>query len=75
MDKTERLLNDRPSFRGASDMNSEGYAKVSLGGESFWIKNCFRHMEDIIGIVDNRLLFSDRHFIHCGDKVRFKPTK
>ena len=68
-------LNDLPEFFWAATISTEGLGKVSIGGESFWIRECKLTEDSNVyeGIVDNQLLFTHKHGLSYGDKITFSP--
>ena len=70
-------LNEIDGFRWAAvGGNKEGLGKVSICGESFWLKDC--KSEDNgkwTGVVDNYPIWTDDHGLRYGDEVEFIPTK
>ena len=72
---TIELLNDRPDFGWADLRPEEGscFAKVSVGSESFWIRDCRVVGPGIYeGKVDNDLLCTEDHGLQLYDIVHFK---
>jgi len=56
----------------AAGNNKKGFGKVSICGESFWLKNCIRGEDgQWSGVVDNYLIFTEEHGLKYGDKVTF----
>lgn len=72
------ILNFLPTFSWTSGVNKDGYAKASIGGESFWIKNCreikLENKPRFEGVIDNHLINTAVHGLNYGDKVAFVPT-
>jgi hypothetical protein len=52
--------------------NSENMGKVSICGESFWLRECKKQADGIwYGIVDNSPLFTEVHGLKLNDNVTF----
>jgi hypothetical protein len=72
----EVLLNDLPGFQWASSPRGDGFAKVCLCGESFWLRECARQDDTDLwsGIVDNELVDTQEHGLDLDDVVCFRAT-
>ena len=61
-----------------SGVNKDGHAKVGIGGETFWIKNCqeiqLEGKPGFEGTIDNHLMNTEAHGLKYGDKVAFAST-
>ena len=72
------ILNNLLTFSWVSGGNKEGYAKASIGGECFWIKDCkgieLEGAPGLEGVIDNHLGNTAIHGLNYGDKVAFVPT-
>ena len=71
---TEIYLNDLPGFQWASvGGNSKGFGKVSIDGESFWLRDCQQDEKGAFwhGIVDNDLVATSEHGLKLDDRVSF----
>ena len=67
-----KKLNDICGFVGASD-KGDGYFKVKVQNESFWLRNCEKDESGIWhGIVDNSLLNTEFHGLDYNDRVIFE---
>ena len=44
--------------------------KISRGGERFWV-TVTKPGKEVVGTVDNELIFTDKHGLKLGDEVRF----
>lgn len=67
-------LNDHPLFHWAAySGQNPGFAKVCIGGESFWIRDVKPSEGDrYTGKIDNNLV-DDQHGLAFGADVTFKP--
>ena len=55
--------------------NKEGLGKVSVCGESFWLRKCEKQEDGSwVGIVDNTPLFTQKHGLSLNDTVVFKAN-
>jgi len=73
--EVDMLLNEHKEFSWANPPDRvTGYAKISVGGESFWVRDCTVENGVVTGIIDNDLLFSEKHGLNLHDKVHFKPA-
>lgn len=53
----------------------DGYAKVSAGGESFWLRDCEAvDATTFMGVVDNELVCTETHGLRLDDVVFFTPN-
>jgi hypothetical protein len=70
------LLNDLAGFQWASSPRGDGFAKVCLCGESFWLRECTRQDDTDLwsGIVDNELVDTQEHGLDLDDVVCFRAT-
>jgi len=72
-------LNDIPGFQWAAFKAGNGYGKVCLCHESFWIEECVERGDGVVeGVVANFLLAEEDHGLKYGDRVTFKyqaPTE
>lgn len=71
-------LNKIEGFAWATKPRSgdDPFAKVSICGESFWLKDCAELGEGVYwGVVDNELVATDLHGLSLGDRVVFVPTE
>lgn len=72
------VLNFLSTFSWVSSANKNGYAKASIGGETFWIKDCheieLEGKPGFEGIIGNHLLNTAVHDLNYGDRVAFVPT-
>jgi len=68
-------LNECNGFNWVTKPKEDGYAKCSVGGESFWIKDCVSSGNGtFVGVVDNTLLCTDVHGLSFGDVIEFLPN-
>ena len=67
-------LNDIDGFNWVSvGNNKDRLGKVSICGESFWLRECEKQDDDIWGgIVDNTPLFTQEHGLRFDDIVTFR---
>lgn len=71
----DSFLNNMNNFSFATDINKDGFAKVGVGGESFWIADCTKEGDKITGVIDNALICTGTgHGLALGDTVSFLPT-
>ncbi len=79
-----KLLNNEDNFIYAGEIagiyslgkSYPGSAKVSIGGECFWVRDCKINDDGVItGLVDNDLVCTDVHGLSFGDEIHFKPHK
>ena len=68
-------LNTLPTFSWAvcSDPD-KGFGKVSIGDETFWIRDIQRAGKRFTGIIDNHLICTDVHGLKYNDLVIFNET-
>lgn len=69
-------LNDHPDFRWATySGRTPGYAKVCVGGESFWLREVTaRDGDRYEAKIDNNLC-DESHGLKFDDQVTFVPTE
>ena len=66
-------LNNMKGFNWVSEVNNiHNLTKVSIGRESFWIRECVKKGDIWEGIVDNDLVFTYEHNLKYNDVVSFK---
>ncbi len=63
---------DTPSKEDLDALIPEQHAKVSVGGERFWVKVNKIDNDIINGVVDNQLINTDIHGLILGDEVSFE---
>jgi len=74
-DNTMKYLNEITGFEWASAPIPEGFAKVCLCHEAFWIKDCKEENGLWTGTVDNMLICTEDHGLLYGDTVSFTVTE
>ena len=73
--ETMKNLNECNGFNWVTKPQDTGYAKCSVGGESFWIRDCkFSGNGTFVGVVDNVLICTDVHGLSLGDVTEFLPN-
>ncbi len=67
-----RHLNDITGFNWVSSGRENRFAKVSICGERFWLKDC-EQKEDgsFVAVVNNYPLCTKEHGLKFGDEVSF----
>lgn len=61
-----------PTAEELAEVKEGWYVKVSVEGERFWVLVGDVKGDVVSGKVDNDLVYTDRHGLACGDRVRFK---
>jgi hypothetical protein len=71
-----KFLNHVTGFSWATKpRDGDGYAKVSVGGESFWLRDCEEvDATTFMGVIDNELVCTDTHGLLLDDVVFFTPN-
>ena len=66
-------LNDLPGFSwAAAGNNPDGYGKVAISGESFWLCDCHKNHQGLwYGTIANNLLCTRDHGLTYGQRVSF----
>ena len=65
-------LNSIEGFNWVSVGNSENFGKVSICGESFWLRECEKQVDGSWkGIVDNAPIFTEDHGLKFNDAITF----
>lgn len=74
--RSPKHLNDLRGFAWVATGNLDGLAKVSIAGESFWLRDCrLMYSPNVYqGLVDNYLLFTEDHGLNYNDLVSFTPS-
>lgn len=62
-----------PSEEEINNLFLGDYCKICAGREQFWVKIIEFDKNEIVGIVNNDLVFTDEHGLRCEDKVKFSP--
>jgi len=61
-----------PSPEALAEINVGYFAKVCAEPERFWVLVTALFGDRLRGIIDNDLLKSDDHGLHCGDIIEFE---
>lgn len=61
-----------PSTEELAAVNVGYFAKVCADPERFWVRVTGRTGSTLYGIIDNDLLRSETHGLHCGELVEFE---
>lgn len=61
-----------PSKRAIKDLGPRDFAKVSSGGERFWVRVNKRDGSKFQGTVDNDVVMTKDHGLRLGDRVAFE---